>query len=176
MIEANGEHSALAAHAVRRALELGLRVGVAESLTGGAVCVALVEMPGASQVVRGAVVAYDIALKESLLGVSAALLDGPGPVSAEVAQAMASGVCEATGADIGLATTGAAGPEPHGGKPPGTAFVAVCRGKEVLAVKELHLEGDRDAVTHGVVGEALKVLSDTLDSLQEKGLHAGEQA
>lgn len=165
MIETDGEHSALAAHAVRRALEMGLRLGVAESLTGGAVCVALVEMPGASQVVRGAVVAYDAALKESLLGVSAALLDGPGPVSAEVAQAMASGVCEATGSDIGIATTGAAGPESHGGKAPGTAFVAVCRGDEWLAVKELHLDGDRDAVTRGVVGAALAILGDTLDSL-----------
>jgi nicotinamide-nucleotide amidase len=115
--------------------------------------------------VQGAVVAYDAALKESLLGVSAELLAGPGPVSAEVAQAMASGVCKATGAQIGVATTGAAGPEPHGGKPPGTAFVAVCRGEAVLAVRELHIDGDRGVVTHAVVGAALALLADTLDSL-----------
>src|SRR5690606_10351582 len=116
---------------------------------------ALVQIPGASHVVRGAVVAYDSALKESLLGVSAELLASPGPVSAEVAQAMASGVCKATGAQIGVATTGAGGPEPHGGQPAGTAFVAICKGEQLLTVQELHCEGDRSAVSHAVVVAAL---------------------
>jgi nicotinamide-nucleotide amidase len=53
------------------------------------------------------------------------LLEAAGPVSEPVAAAMAEGVVQALGTDVGVATTGAAGPEPHGGQPPGTVVLAV---------------------------------------------------
>ena len=163
----------------RRAIAAGvaaeLTVGVAESITGGSVCAALVGVPGASAVVRGGIVAYDASLKMSLLGVSASLLETHGPVSAEVAAAMASGVREATGADVGVATTGAAGPEPHGGKAPGTAFVAIDVGG-VVEVVSLVLAGDRDAVRAAVRDAALLALADTLTSLNAEGRARGEHA
>jgi|tagenome__1003787_1003787.scaffolds.fasta_scaffold20558453_2 nicotinamide-nucleotide amidase len=105
--------------------ERGQTVAVAESLTGGMVCAALVEVPGASVAVRGAVVAYATELKHRLLDVDGDLLARNGPVDPEVAAQMALGVRERLGADWGLATTGVAGPDPQGGVPPGRVYLAV---------------------------------------------------
>ena len=103
----------------------GLTLAVAESLTGGAVVEQLVAVPGASACVRGAVVAYATDLKETLLGVSADLLAEHGPVHPDVALAMAHGVRTRLQAQVGVATTGVAGPDPQGGRPPGEFHVAV---------------------------------------------------
>src|SRR5690554_8163424 len=86
----------------------GVTVATAESLTGGAVCVALAEVPGVSDVLRGGVVAYEVEVKHDVLGVENSVLDKYGPVSQQVAQEMATGVRRTMGARIGLATTGAA--------------------------------------------------------------------
>ncbi|MBO1753318.1 CinA family protein [Actinotalea sp. BY-33] len=113
----------------RRAVELLTRLGrtvaVAESLTGGALTDDLVTVPGASRCLRGGVVAYATDLKHELLGVDAGLLSRVGPVHPDVARAMAEGVRTRLAADYGLATTGVAGPDPQGGRPPGTFHVAV---------------------------------------------------
>lgn len=90
----------------------GWTLAVAESLTGGAVCARLVDVPGASRVLRGGVTAYATDLKASLLGVDDELLAARGAVDPDVAAAMAAGVRERLGADVGLATTGVAGPDP----------------------------------------------------------------
>ena len=100
-------------------------MATAESLTGGLVCAALTDVPGASAVVRGAVVAYATELKAQVLGVDPDLLATGGAVQAEVARQMATGVCRVLGADVGVATTGVAGPDPQDGHPVGTVFVAV---------------------------------------------------
>ena len=75
---------------------------------------------------RGAVVAYATDLKGTLLDVDAALLDERGAVDPDVAVAMARSIRARLGADVGLATTGVAGPDPQDGQPPGTVHVAVC--------------------------------------------------
>ena len=106
-----------------------LDVAVAESLTGGLVLAALVSVPGASACLRGGVVAYATDLKRSLLGVDAALLAAEGPVHADVARQMAAGVrarlASTAPADVGIATTGVAGPTMQDGKPVGTVYIAV---------------------------------------------------
>src|SRR5205814_2786571 len=94
-------------------------VAVAESLTGGLVCAALTDIPGASAVVRGGVVAYATDLKAELLGVPRRLLDRFGAVHPDVAIAMAQGVRLRLGAAFSAATTGVAGPGPQGGQPGG---------------------------------------------------------
>ena len=94
----------------------GLTIATAESCTGGAVAAALAAIPGASEYLRGGVVAYSAAVKVALLGVPAAIIDGDGVVSAACAQVMARGARVACGADIAIATTGIAGP---GGAEPG---------------------------------------------------------
>ncbi|MGC5168220.1 CinA family protein [Luteimicrobium sp. DT211] len=143
----------------------GWTVGVAESLTGGALTSALVEVPGASLVLRGGVVAYATDLKNRLLGVDGELLGKLGAVAGPTALAMAAGVRRATGADVGLATTGVAGPDPQDGHAPGLVFVAVV-GPGRTVVRELHLAGGRAAVRAAAVDAALTL---ALDVLREAG-------
>src|SRR3546814_7219508 len=98
--------------------EHGLTVAVAESLTGGLVASRIVSVPGSSGWFRGAVVAYDSQVKFDVLDVP----EGP-VVSEEAAMAMADGVRRLLGADVGLSTTGVAGPAGQEGQPPGTGGV-----------------------------------------------------
>lgn len=164
-----GQGGAQPAPATDAALEIirlltasGRTVAVAESLTGGRVTAALVDVPGASAVVRGGVVAYATPLKHSLLGVDPALLAERGPVDAEVARRMAEGVRRATAvdgrpADVGVATTGVAGPDPQGEAPVGLVFVAVAD-ERGATTRELRLPGDREAVRSAATRAALALL------------------
>lgn len=136
-------------------------VAVAESLTGGLLGAALTAIPGASEVFRGGVIAYATDLKTALLGVPEALLAARGAVDPEVAVAMAEGVRQRLGASAGAATTGVAGPDPAGGKPPGTVHIAVSAGG-ALVTRQLALPGDRDGVRAGTVRAALRLLLDVL--------------
>ena len=88
----------------------GLRLGTAESCTGGLVAARLTDVPGSSDVFAGGVVAYANEVKTGQLGVPETLLEAHGAVSAEVAEAMAAGVRDALGVDVGIAVTGVAGP------------------------------------------------------------------
>ena len=106
-----------------------LTLAMAESVTGGLIAARLTEVPGASDVLRGAVVPYDRALKTGVLGAP-----DVNAVSSEMAVAMAEGACRLLDADVGLATTGAAGPDPHEGAEPGTVWIG------------LHLDGGGEAV------------------------------
>ncbi|WP_448629677.1 CinA family protein [Cellulomonas soli] len=121
----------------------------------------LVEVPGASRTVRGAVVAYATDLKSSVLGVDDELLARRGPVDPDVAAGMAAGVCACLGADVGLATTGVAGPDSQGGASPGTVHVAV-RTPRGTQVRSLHLPGDRAAVRSGAVAAVIALAIESL--------------
>jgi nicotinamide-nucleotide amidase len=139
------------------ALQLaGMTVAVAESLTGGAVCTLLTQQPGASSAVRGGVVAYATVVKAALLDVDADELARTGPVTARVAHAMALGVRSRLGADLGLATTGEAGPESSSGAPVGTVFVAAVSPVGSW-VRELSLSGGRNAVRAESVAAVLEL-------------------
>lgn len=97
----------------------------AESCTGGAIASALTDVPGASAVFRGGIVAYSVAVKRNALGVPAETLERFGVVSRECAEAMARGAARALDADFAVATTGVAGPGAQDGVPAGTVCVAV---------------------------------------------------
>lgn len=142
--------------------ERGWTIAVAESLTGGLVVAELISVPGASTVVTGGVVAYATELKHSLLGVSAEVLAAHGPVHRDVAMQMAGGVRAFAGVggaptDVGLSTTGVAGPGPQDGHPAGTVFIGMARGREVRVVS-LDLDGDREGIRRAVVSESLSAL------------------
>lgn len=120
--------------------ERNLTLAVAESLTGGLVAARLVNVAGASGWFRGGVVAYASDVKFDLLKVP------EGPVVSEVAAAaMASGVRERLGADIGLGVTGVAGPDSQDGEKPGTVFLAVADGEDAEVIR-VTLPGDRERV------------------------------
>ena len=123
----------------------GWTVAVAESLTGGQVVSALVDVPGASAVVRGGVVAYATDVKRDVLRVDAALLAAEGAVHPEVARQMASGIATLLGADVGVATTGVAGPDPQDGVAVGTVSIAV-RTPAADAVRTHVFAGDRASI------------------------------
>ena len=133
----------------------GLTIAVAESCTGGLLGARLTSIPGSSDVVLGGVIAYSNTVKERLLGVSASLLREHGAVSEPVVRDMARGARERTGASIGVAITGVAGP--GGGtpeKPVGTVWLASdVEGR--CEVRRVNLLGDRDEIrrraTQGVL-------------------------
>ena len=146
----------LAAAVVAAARERGATIACAESLTGGALCARLVDVPGVSDVLRGGVVSYQLAVKSAVLGVPASLLDDPGPVSSEVAAAMATGARRVCDAGLGLSTTGVAGPEPHGGHAPGTVWVGAAWGDDVRT-RMVRIDGDRVRVRAGAIDAALEL-------------------
>jgi nicotinamide-nucleotide amidase len=149
----------VAAQLIAELTRRSLRIAVAESLTGGLVVAELTRIPGASLAVSGGIVAYDTRVKHSLLDVPAALLEREGAVHPEVARQMADGVRVALSvdgrpADVGVSTTGVAGPDSQDGKPPGTVFVGVAFAGEVEVIA-LELRGDRTAIRTATVRAAL---------------------
>lgn len=153
-----GESGELA-RAVLDALEArGWMLGLGESCTGGLVAKRLTDLPGASTVVAGGVVAYANAAKEELLGVSARELEAHGAVSAEVARALALGAARAFRVHCGVGITGVAGP--GGGtveKPVGTIYLAASVGKRA-EVEHHFFPGDREAIRIRSAQAALALL------------------
>lgn len=150
----------------------GTTVATAESLTGGLLCAALVDVPGASAVVRGGVVAYATELKASVLGVPDQALARTGPVDGFVAEQMARGARARLGADVGVSTTGVAGPGPADGFAAGTVFVGVAADWLPGGARHvrLALEGDRPAIRRasvdGALAEILRALTEQDDPVR----------
>ncbi|WFE27443.1 CinA family protein [Solwaraspora sp. WMMD791] len=155
---ATGSPAAAVVHALA---ERAQTLAVVESLTGGLLAAALVDVAGASTVFRGALIVYATELKATLAGVSAELLAQRGPVDPDVAVALAEGGRARCGADWALATTGVAGPQPQGGKPVGRVYVALA-GPTGPQVRRLDLGGGREAVRAATVTAALRLLANQL--------------
>ena len=152
----------LAQSLVTRLSQVGLTIAAAESLTGGLVCSALGDVPGASAVLRGSVTAYATELKAQVLGVDAARLASVGPVDAQVAQEMADGVAQLLGADVAVATTGVAGPGPADGHEAGTVYIAaIAPWGSVWRL--LQLEGQRSQIRAQTVRHVLVLALELLD-------------
>jgi nicotinamide-nucleotide amidase len=150
----------------------GLTIATAESLTGGLVAAALTSVPGASDVFLGGIVTYSIGAKRDLLAVPPGMVAEAGPVSEEVAVAMAEGARLLFDSDLAVATTGAAGPEPHGGRPPGTFCVGVASRSGSLAWTEV-VSGDREEVRTKATDRAILALCEVIDSPGEPGTRVG---
>jgi PncC family amidohydrolase len=151
---------------VLRALRArNLTLGVAEGDTGGLLLDQLTSVAGSSAVVRGGVVAYHDELKVGLLGVPTEVLRQHGAVSAEAAQAMAAGVRRLVRADVGLATTGIAGPDgATAGKPVGLAYVAAV-GAAGSLVREHRWQGDRAQNRAASAAAALSLVRELLEKI-----------
>ena len=150
-----------AGEGVRLLRERGETIATAESLTGGLLCAALVDVPGASDVVVGGLVAYATQVKTDVLGVDADLVAARGTVDPGVAVEMAASVARVLGSDWGVSTTGVAGPGPSEGKPAGTVYVALA-GPDGSEVVELALAGDRWAVQDATCLRCVELLRSVL--------------
>ncbi|MFD0631112.1 CinA family protein [Catenulispora yoronensis] len=146
---------------VQGATPLGRTLAVAESLTGGLVAAAITAVPGASAVFRGSVTAYATEAKASVLGVDPDLLARVGAVDPEVARQMAVGVRRLFGAELGLATTGVAGPAEQDGKPVGLVYIACAFGDFAPVAMELRLDGDREQIRARTVVRTLSLALST---------------
>jgi PncC family amidohydrolase len=135
----------------------GNRVAVAESLTGGLLLSELISIAGASNVVQGGMVCYSTQSKIEVLGVTADTIAQYGVISEATAIAMAQQVAKKFKAEIGIATTGVAGPERQEDKPTGTVFIAVASAAGAVAIA-LALTGDRSQIRAQSVMAALELL------------------
>lgn len=147
----------LAAVVIARCRELGLKLVVAESCTGGMIGERITNVPGSSDTFLGGVIAYDNEVKVDLIGVSPGTLQRHGAVSEEVALEMAAGVKAKLKADVGISVTGIAGPA--GGtpeKPVGLVWIAV-DAREAKA-RRFHLIGDRTEIRQRAAQAALEMV------------------
>ena len=153
--------------------QANLTVAAAESCTGGHVGALMTSVPGASETVLGSIVAYSNELKRSLLEVSEATLQEHGAVSEATARAMAQGVCRRTGADLGVAVTGLAGPASDGSDGEvGIVHFATSDGERTTH-RSLQLPGGRARVIKAASYGALRMV---WDSLTERGVARIEDA
>jgi competence/damage-inducible protein CinA-like protein len=130
--------------ALLRAGPVARSIATAESCTGGLLAARLTERPGASEYVKGAIVAYSDEVKVSQAGVPRALIAAHGAVSGEVAEALADGARARLGADVGVGVTGVAGP--GGGteaKPVGLVWLSVAAGEAPHMTRSVNLPGGR---------------------------------
>ena len=147
-----------ARHVMRLAQQRNRTLLTVESCTGGALASALAEVEGAASAFHGGFVVYTKANKMAAVGVPAALIAKHTAVSAAVAEAMAIGALKRTPADIAMAITGVAGPEPdEDGNPVGLAFVAAAHRDGRLLEEQLQLSGTRAEICQDAMLAALRL-------------------
>lgn len=146
---------------VKKLSKIRKSLSVAESITGGGLASALTDIPGASKVFIGGVIAYSDQVKINELSISKADLLKYGAVSEEIALAMAQGCLKKFKTDYALATTGVAGPGSNNGVKAGTAWIGVAGKGESFAIA-LSLSGTREIIRHATITSALAALERTL--------------
>ena len=147
--------------------ERNYTVATAESCTGGLVAGTILNVSGASAVFNEGYITYSNEAKNRILGVSKATLECFGAVSEETAREMAEGVAKVADADVGISTTGIAGP--GGGtpeKPVGLIYVG-CFVRNRTYVKELRLTGNREENRQKTVQEALEFVLNKISVVEK---------
>jgi nicotinamide-nucleotide amidase len=146
----------------------GLALACGESLTGGSLAHRLSAAPGSSIYFKGSAVCYTADSKRDVLGVSRETIEGPGVVSEKCAREMAHGARRIFRADLGVALTGVAGPDPHDGKPPGTVCVGLAS-EQGIESRSFRAPGDRDMVRRWAEQAALDLLRRHLEGAEPYG-------
>jgi nicotinamide-nucleotide amidase len=146
----------LASSLIKKLQENNLTIAVAESLTGGLVAASLTEIPGASKVFKGSITAYVDEIKQNVLEVNEETILKFTSISEQVALEMAINVRTIMKSDIGISTTGVAGPEKSAGFAPGLVFVAISIGDHNMCQK-LEITGDRSKIRNQTVHEILQL-------------------
>ena len=134
----------LSSKAAELLIRNGWTLAAAESLTTGLFMSELAMEPGISSSLEGGVVVYNEKTKMEQLGVEQSLLEEYGVVSAECAASLAENVKRKFKSDIGIGLTGAAGPDPHDGKPAGTVWIGIASANGITETHKLFLSGSRN--------------------------------
>ncbi|MDQ3985826.1 MAG: competence/damage-inducible protein A [Actinomycetota bacterium] len=150
----HGNHESIAQALTDLLRSTKQKMAAAESLTGGLVGAAMTKAAGASDVFVGSLVCYDDRAKQNVARVPQEVLEGPGPVSDAAAAALAEGAAEVLAVDLGVSTTGVAGPDPHDDEPVGTIFVGAHHSGRT-EVRKIRGYGDRDNIQAIAVTAAL---------------------
>lgn len=140
--------------------ERGITVATAESCTGGLIGDTLTSVPGSSAYYEGGVISYSNAMKQRFLNVAEETLEQHGAVSDQTAREMAKGIRDAAAVDIGIATTGVAGP--GGGtpaKPVGLVYIALADSDGVTVARHV-FDGTRRENKEATCRTALQMLLD----------------
>ena len=140
--------------------EKKLTVCTAESCTGGLICAAVTEIPGASAVLLGGIVSYAVSVKENVLGVEPEIIEKCGVVSDQCAEKMAQGAARQLCADIAVSVTGVAGPGGGTNETPvgAVCFGVYCRSESSSFTRHFSPEGSRDEIRNAAVLTALEAL------------------
>ncbi|MCM3003685.1 competence/damage-inducible protein A [Priestia koreensis] len=141
-----------------------LTIASAESLTGGLFSERLTEIPGTSQIVKGAIISYQTEVKNQVLNVRSETIEKHGVVSEQCAIEMAEQVMSKLGSDIGVSFTGVAGPGTQEDQPVGTVHIAIARKNEKTKAYLLQLSGGRQAIRMRSVRYACQYLLKELRS------------
>ncbi len=148
---------------ITKLIESNISIATAESCTGGSLGKIITSVPGASSIYGYGFITYANEAKENLLGVPHEVLETVGAVSPETALAMAEGARRVSGSDIGVSTTGIAGP--GGGtpeKPVGLVYIAIAD-KNGSEYRKLNLSGDRDEVRKKTCEEVFRLVRERLN-------------
>lgn len=152
---------------VRILTEKNMKIATAESCTGGMIAQMITDISGASRVFDCGIVSYSNCIKSSLLGVSEDTLKKHGAVSEETVREMVSGVLKISGADIGIAVSGIAGPSSDDtDKPVGLIYIAVATNEKTF-VKKLNNSFSvniRENNRNSAANEALKLVCEVLEN------------
>ena len=152
----------LAREVISNLTDTGRTLATAESCTGGFLGKLLTDIPGASNAYKGGVISYVNEVKHRVLGVEQETLDICTAVSRETAHEMARGTRELLKTDVGVSTTGLAGPDGDGtGRPVGLVYLALDM-EGFSYCRELHLAGDRAEIRAQAAHEALSMLLEFL--------------
>ncbi len=151
-----------ASELVATCVSRGITIATAESLTAGLVSASIADVPGCSAVFRGGVVAYATDVKGRVLGLNADDLEHV--VSEQVASELARRACIVLSADLGISTTGVAGPDPLDGQEPGSVWIAVHdRTNSRTRTRHLDLTGNRAEIRHSAATAAISLAVEALD-------------
>lgn len=149
---------------IKAAASRGVKIATAESCTCGVLVALLAGTPGAGEVMLGGFVCYDRSFKTTVLRVPGDVIRSQTAVSERVAEAMAQGALDLSGAELSVAITGVAGPdEDEDGNPVGLAYLAVVGSNGQRRILKLELPpADPEVIKNGIVLEALKLMEGTL--------------
>ncbi|MDQ7982786.1 MAG: nicotinamide-nucleotide amidohydrolase family protein [Spiroplasma sp.] len=166
--QATNDTKNLTAKIIKLLKDASYTISSCESITGGFFSKTITDFPGASQVFKGAIIAYDNEIKIKVVKVKPKIINKFGAISRECALAMAKNIKKIFKTDIGISFTGNAGPDNLENKPSGLVYLAIVLNKKQFWVEELHLVGYRDQIRVAVIKKAQELLLANLINLKNQ--------